>query len=229
MKNILQYLLALFLMVCSACSKSDDTGNPTIPGGGASSSSYWPLAVGNTWNLVNLNDPEDKSVYLLHKTVEHSGKTYFQIKPVGTNAKVELTNGIREEDGIFYELHGATSAMGVNTSAGVITSINTKLPVGATWKEDLTITVSGMASGTIKHSNEGKILAKSSSESIQGKTYKDVIKVETKKTVRNSISGQSLTLVYETWLCKSVGIIYEKTTYNGTHADQYQLVNYVLK
>lgn len=229
MKNSINYLLILFVSVFASCSKSDDSNLPDDDNGGPFSSSYWPLAVGNTWNLANMDNSQEKSTYLLHKSLQHEGKTYYQFKPVGTDLDVELKDGIREDNGIFYELHGATSAMGVNTSAGVITSINLNLAVGAIWKDEVTLNISGLASGTIKHNNEGKILAKSASESINGKTYKDVIKVETKKTVRNSVSGYTFTIIYENWLAKGVGIIYEKTTYGANDFERFGLVSYSLK
>ncbi|MVZ65685.1 hypothetical protein GQF61_07430 [Sphingobacterium sp. DK4209] len=229
MKNPINYLLILFLSIFASCSKSDDNSLPDDNHGGPLSNSYWPLAVGNTWNLANIDNSQEKSTYFLHKSIQHEGKTYYQFKPVGTDLEVEITDGIREDNGIFYELHGATSAMGVNTSPGVITSINLNLAVGAIWKEEVTLNITGLASGTIKHTNEGKILAKSASESINGKTYKDVIKAETKKTVRNSISGYTLTIIYETWLSKGVGIIYEKSTYDANEVERFGLVSYTLK
>lgn len=50
--------------------------------------------------------------------------------------------------------------MGVHTSAGTIKSMNTLLNVGETWTDHLTLTISGVANGTIQHTNEGKILEK---------------------------------------------------------------------
>ncbi|MDM1408339.1 hypothetical protein [Myroides sp. DF42-4-2] len=178
--------------------------------------------------MVNTDDPGDKSEYYLHKTLIHEGKTYYQFKPEGTDLDVHLNIGIREDNGVFYEYHGASSQMGVNTSAGVITSLNTKLAVGEVWTDQVTLNISGAASGTLKHTNEGKILAKTTSVAVNGKTYKDVIKTETKKTVRNSITGYSLTIIYEAWLAKGVGLIYEKNTYDNEVVEQHQLTSYSL-
>lgn len=96
------------------------------------------------------------------------------------------------------------------------------------WTDQVTLNISGAASGTLKHTNEGKILAKTTSVAVNGKTYKDVIKTETKKTVRNSITGYSLTIIYEAWLAKGVGLIYEKNTYDNEVVEQYQLTSYSL-
>lgn len=231
MKTTLNYFLLALLTVFTSCSSSDDAnGNGGGNGGGnQTSSSYWPFAVGNTWNLVNPENSNDKSDYLIHKTIIHDGKTYYQFKPIGIDADVELTDGVREENGVFYNLHGATSQMGIHTSAGIITSMNTKLAVGEVWTDQVTLTISGAASGSIKHNYEGKILEKVASVSINNKTYKDVIKTELKQTVLNSLTGMSFTIVYENWFAKGVGIIYEKNTYDEGSSDEYGLVSYSLK
>src|SRR5690606_2173933 len=227
-KISINYFLILLVTVLASCSKSEDNGSPIDNGGGPSSNTYWPLAVGNIWNMVNTDDPGDKSEYYLHKTLIHEGKTYYQFKPEGTDLDVHLNIGIREDNGVVYEYHGASSQMGVNTSAGVITSLNTKLAVGEVWTDQVTLNISGAASGTLKHTNEGKILAKTTSVAVNGKTYKDVIKTETKKTVRNSITGYSLTIIYEAWLAKGVGLIYEKNNYDNEVVEQYKLTSYSL-
>lgn len=89
--------------------------------------------------------------------MNHEGKTYFHTEPLKAPEDFELTGGTREDNDVLYELHGATSQMGVHTSAGTIKSMNTHLNVGETWTDHLTLTISGVASGTIQHTNEGKI------------------------------------------------------------------------
>lgn len=222
-------LLLALLLVFSSCSKSNDDTEPAPGEGGYVSGTYWPYAVGNTWNLVNMEDPEDKYQYLIHKSLTHEGKTYFQFKPVGTTAEVALNDGFREDNGVFISLHGATSQMGINTAAGTATYINTNLKVNEIWKEKITLQISGLASGAITHSNEGRILEKVTSAVVNGKTYKDVIKAELKKSIHNSISGYTNHITYETWLAKGIGIIFEKTTYDNSYTESYGLVNYTVK
>lgn len=229
MKNTFIYALAALLFVFSSCSKSNDDTEPTPGEGGYVAGSYWPYAVGNVWNLVNTEDPKDDYQYLIHKTLTYEGKTYFQFKPLGTNADVELNDGFREDNGVFISLHGATSQMGVNTSAGTATYINTNLKVGEIWKEELKLQLSGLASGTITHKNEGRILEKTASEVINGKTYKEVLKAELKKSIHNSVTGYTNHIIYETWLAKGIGIIYEKTTYDDSYSESYGLVSYTVK
>ena len=116
----------------------------------------------------------------------------------------------------------------MKVTPGTLTSINTKLQVGEVWKDEVTLNVSGATIGTIKHINEGKILQKSASETINGKTYKDVLKTEVKKTVINSITGIQEKLIFETWLAKGVGIIFEKNTYSDNEVESYGLISYTL-
>ncbi|WP_164122251.1 hypothetical protein [Sphingobacterium sp. xlx-130] len=229
MKNTLFYALAALLFVFSSCSKSNYDTEPTPGEGGYVSGTYWPYAVGNAWYLVNPEDPEDKSDYIIHKSLTYEGKTYFQFKPVGTTVEVELNDGFREDNGVFISLHGATSQMGINTSAGTATYINTNLKVGEVWKEEVTLQITGQASGTITHHNEGRILEKAANATINGKTYKDVVKSELKKTIYNSITGYTQKITYETWLAKGIGIIFEKTTYDDSYSDSYGLVSYTVK
>lgn len=232
MKSFFNYTVLILFAFLTSCSSSDDgsnidngNGNPTP---NPTSQSYWPFALGNKWNLVNPDNSQDIYVYHIYKTINYEGKSYFQVEPIGNIEEIELTDGIREEDGIFKALHGATSNMGVNTSAGIVTYINTKLSVGETWNDEVILEISGAASGYIKHTNQGKILDKITSVTIKGKTYQDVIKTELKKTVYNSITGNSIEIIYENWLAKGVGIIYEKNTYGGNFTEQYELINHVL-
>jgi len=185
--------------------------------------------MGNAWHLVSPKDPQDKMDYLVYKTLKHDGDTYFQFKPLGTDADVEMTFGIREDDGVFYELHGEIANSGLKVSAGTIKSMDMNLDVGEVWKDELTLNVSGAATGTLKHSNEGKIFAKEATVAVNGKTYKDVVKSEVKKTIKNSMVGSTSTIVYEFWLAKGVGLIYEKTSFSDSHSISYGLVNYALK
>lgn len=237
-KSIRYFGFALFISVGS-CSSSDDgaiddqkngngngndNNNPT-------NASYWPHAVGNKWFFKNVNDADDVYEHHLYKTVNYEGKTYFQVEPLNAPEDFELTGGTREENGVFYELHGATSQMGVHTSAGSIKSMNTLLNVGETWTDHLTLTISGAASGTIQHTNEGKIVEKAASVTINGQTFQDVLKIELKKTVLNSIGSNSFTIKYEDWLAKGVGPIYRKTTYyygSTEEVEQYNLTHYTL-
>lgn len=226
MKNNLIYSLLFLIIVFTACSKSNDAGPDDD--GGSSVNSYWPLKIGNQWNLLNPQNDADKMDYLVHKTLAHDGKTYFQFKAVGMEDE-ELTYGIREDDGIFYELHGAISHIGTTISAGTIISLNLNLNVGQVWKDEMTLNVTGSSTGTFRHINEGKILDKVDNVTINGKNYKNVIKTETKKNLINSISNYTTVITYEIWLSKGVGIIFEKTTYDDSDQVSYGLVDYVLK
>ncbi|MCI0921113.1 hypothetical protein [Sphingobacterium rhinopitheci] len=227
MKINSSYFLLLLISVFTACSDSDNI-SPDENSGGPSSNSYWPLKIGNQWDLVNTEDNTDKMDYFVHKTLVHDGKTYFQFKPIGIEDD-DLTYGFREENGIFYDLHGVMSHNGITISAGTLISMNLNLNVGQVWKDEITLDVTGVSSGTVKHINEGKILDKVDNVTINGKNYKDIIKTETKKTIINSISSYTTVITYETWLSKGIGIIFEKTTYAESDQVSYGLVNYALK
>lgn len=226
MKINLSYFFVLLISVFTACSDSDNVG-PNENEGDATNS-YWPLKIGNQWNLINPDDDTDKMVYNVHKTVEHDGKTFYQFKPIGVEDD-GLTYGVREDNGIFYELHGVMSQNGVTTSAGTIISMNTNLNVGHVWKDEVTLNVSGNATGTIKHVNEGKILDKAETVTINGRNYKNVVKSETIKSITNSITGYTTVITYEFWLSKGIGLIFEKITFSESDQISYGLVDYVLK
>ena len=231
MKKTIYYLLFPFLSIFVSCSTSDDTNLNDDGNGNPANSSYWPYAIGNKWQFKNIDDPEDTFVHHIYKTINYEGNTYFQIEPLNALEETEPTDGTREYNGEFYELHGASSQMGVNISAGTMKSINTNLSVGQEWTDDLTLTISGAASGVIQHTNKGKIVEKVASVTINGKNYQNVLKTELIKTVLNSITGSSFTIKYEDWLAKGIGPVYRKTIYyydNNEEIEEYQLTSYSL-
>ncbi|MEQ7801944.1 hypothetical protein ABDJ41_19265 [Pedobacter sp. ASV1-7] len=229
MKKNIYYSFAVLFCVFTSCSKSNNPEEPGKGGGGYVSGTYWPYTVNNTWYLVNTEDPNDKSDLIIHKELTYNGKTYYQFKPVGAIEGFELTDGFREDNGVFISLYGATSRMGTNTSAGTVIEVNTNLKVGEVFKDEVTLTVSGLASGTIKHINESKILEKAPSATINGKKYLDVIKIEVKHTAINSITGNTVIITYERWLAKGIGLIYEKTKYGELDIKEYSLLSYSVK
>lgn len=230
MKITFNFLIVFVLALLTSCSTSDeaiqdvDDNNTPQP----ISSSYWPYAVGNKWLLKNEANPNETYSYHIHKKFTFDNNMYFQFEPINAIEGFDLKDGFREDDGIFISLIGETSQMGINTSAGTITYINTKLNVGEVWNEEVTLIVSGAASGQIKHTHQGKILDRLNSVTINGKNYNDVIKTELKKTIFNSLTGNSFTIIYENWLARGVGIIYEKNTYNATDIEQFTLISYDL-
>lgn len=237
MKNTFKYLILTLVAVFASCNSSDDVTansdnngneNPTpIP----INASYWPYVLGNKWNYINVDDSEDTLVTDLYRTIIYEGKTYFQFKPLNASEDFELTDGTREDNGVFYELHGASSQMGVNVAAGTIKSIDTNANVGEEWTDILSLTVSGAASGTIQHINKGKIIEKVASITINGQNYQDVLKTELIKIINNSITGYNIIIKNEDWLAKGIGPIYRKTTnYYGINEEVrlYHLTSYTL-
>lgn len=231
-KTFNYFLLALFTIFTS-CSTSDDGSLNWDDNGNEDqiNTSYWPCAIGNEWKFRNIDDLEDTLIERIYKTINYDGKTYYQFEPLDAPDDYELTNGFREDNGVFYELHGSTSQMGVHTSAGTIKSMNTTLAIGEEWTDEMSLTISGASIGTIKHLNKGKILEKAAAVNIDGKTYKNVLKMELIKTISTSNSGISHKIKYEDWLAKGVGPIYRKTTYyygNDENIEQYELIDYSL-
>lgn len=232
MKKTFYYLFFTFFTILASCSTSDDTNLNDDGNGNPTNSSYWPYATGNKWYFKNIDNPEDTFVHHIYKTINYEEKTYFQVEPLNALEEIELTGGSREDNGVFYELHGASSQMGVHISAGTIKTLNTNLNVGEKWTDQVTLNVSGAASGTIKHTNEGRILEKVARVTINEKSYQNVLKTELIKTILNSITGNSITIKYEDWLAKGIGPIYRKTIYyheNSEDIEEYELSSYSLK
>lgn len=231
MKKTVHYAFFTVFVFLTACSSSDDTGGNGNNGGNPTSSSYWPHVMGNKWYFENVEDQADTFVHHLHKTINYEGENYFQTEPINAAENVELTDGTREDNGVFYELHGATSQMGVHIAAGTIKSLDTHLKVGEKWTDYVVLTISGAANGVIEHTHEGKILEKATTVTVNGKTYQNILKTELLKTVHNSITGSSYVLKYEDWLAKGIGPIYRKTTYyygSFEEVEQYELTHYDL-
>lgn len=230
MKNYFYYSLIALMCVFTSCSKSNNAPDDSTPGeGGYVSGSYWPFAIGNAWYLVNPEDAEDTYDYIINKSVTYEGKAYFQVKPIASGDDMNVAGGFREDKGVFTTYHAATSMAGVNTSAGILTNINTNLKPGEVWKDEMTLQVTGVATGTIKYKNEGKIVEKLNTVVVNGKTYKDVIKTELKQTILQSLTGITYKITYEQWLAKGIGLIYDKTTYDDSDVTTYELRNYTVK
>lgn len=231
MKNYFYYSFIALMCLLSSCSKSNDM--PSEPGegtGGYVQDTYWPFAIGNSWHLINPEDPEDTYDYIINKTSSYAGKTYFQVKPIDVEEEeINVSGGFREDKGVFTTYYAATSQMGTNTSAGTLTYINSNLKPSEVWKDEMVLQVTGTTTGTIKYNHEGRILEKLNNVVVKGKTYKDVIKTELKQTIQHSITGVTYKITYEQWLAKGIGLIYDKTYYDESDVTVYELVSYTVK
>lgn len=221
-KLSLLVMLSFATVLISSCSNNDDRTEEQPQD---TSGKYWPLKINNAWLLIDDNGSEVD--YIIDKSFVYQDKTYYQLKPIGNDPTIVNTTAINEENGVYKMHYGETTNNNVTISEGSIDYINTNLAIGEIWKQEMKLKISGAVSGEMKFTHEGKILAKSQTETVNGKVYKDVIKVELKQTVFNSLTGYTFLTTYQLWLSKGVGLIYEKSIVDGEEVNL-KLVSYTV-
>lgn len=219
----LNFFLCFCVLTCVtfiSCSKSDD-GSVIIPG----NESYWPFKTANAWKLYNDVEKDTNEIKIFH-TVNFQGKDYFSF--INQDDEVSYPLAVREENGIFKMYYAPTEQQDAEIGGGVITYINTTKAVNETWTENMTLTFkSSMGDGTLTYTHTGRILEKSNSESIYGRTYKDVIKTELIQKITNSLTNEITETKEVYWLSKGVGPI--RVIFSGEdYSDTYSLIEYKL-
>jgi hypothetical protein len=226
MKKTLYCYLLLALSLFVSCSKSNSTDDDFDFTGGFVAGTYWPFALQNTWKLVD--DQGNEQIYLINNAINYEGKTYYQLKPEGTEVGFTYPAAMGSENGLFTSYYGSNTANGVTISAGKIAYINTNKAVNEVWTAEMTLNVSGLANGIMKYKHTGEIYEKNVTVTVNGRKFRDVIKAELHQEIFNSISGITTEITYDIWLALGIGIIQDSTTIDG-ETTTYQLTNYSVK
>lgn len=205
-------------------------GNGNGSGGGNSqpSNDYWPTAINNTWTLQQngTNLPEMKIV----STETIGGNLYYKFAPQSANG-ASNNNYLRKSSGSYY-LRTSDTSLNISGLTGTQTGfefiiLKDNLPVDATWEGtyDQTTTYTGIPAITQTTDYSGTILAKDVTETVNGVTYNNVIKLNIHQ--ETSSPGALSIVNTEYWFAKNVGIIRSKT-YAGSGIYTSVLVNYTL-
>lgn len=154
------------------------------------------------------------------------GKDYFSL--IDQNEDINYPLAVREENGVFKMYYVPTTQQDAQIGGGAITYINTSKAVNETWIDNMTISFeTSMGDGTLTYVHTGRIIEKSDSETINGKTYKNVIKTELVQKITNSLTNVITETKEVYWLSKGLGPI--RVTFSGEdYSDTYSLIDYKL-
>lgn len=220
--TILLGAAALFV----SCSKSNSIKDEQDLGGGFVSGTYWPLAIGNSWKMIDSDGEEQQ--YLIDKSIVNQGQTYYQFKQFDEGNSMNYPLSIKSENGVYTSFYGAVNSNGVSISAGDIIYLKTNAALGEIWTDEMTLNISGSANGTMKFVHKGKIFEKNSNVMVKGKNYKNVIKIELIQSITNSLTAITQQLTYHIWLADGIGIIYESVD-TGDDVSVLEMVSYHVK
>lgn len=210
---------------------NSNTGGGSTGGGGGSavpSNDYWPAAINNTWTLQQngSNLPPMKIV----STETIGGNLYYKFAPQSANGATN-NNYLRKSGGAYF-LKTSDTSLNISGLTGTqtgyeFTILKDNVALNGTWNGSYTQTTTYTGIPAITQSTDytGTILAKDVTETVNGVTYPNVIKVNIHQ---ETTSPGSLSIVNtEYWFAKNVGIIKSKT-FAGSGIYTSILVSYTL-
>ena len=211
-----------------------DTSNPgggNTGGGGGNptpSNDYWPTAINNSWTLQQ--NGTNLAPMKIVSTQTINGNSYYKFATQSGNGATN-NNFLRKSSGSYF-LRTSDTSLNISGLTGTQTGfefivLKDNLAVNGTWSGtyDQTTTYTGIPAITQTTDYTGTILAKDVTETVNGVTYNNVIKLNIHQ---ETTSTGSLSIVNtEYWFAKNVGIIRSKT-YAGSGIYTSILVNYTL-
>lgn len=219
--NLFLTIIIFNVFTLTSCSDSDEP-NAIFP----IDQSYWPFKTGNEWNLQGATSEDNMTYDIFHK-VSFEGKEYYSF--IDQSDEYSYPVAVNEDKGVFKMYYAPHNQQGVNIGGGSITYINLQKAVNEVWTDNMTLTfTSSHGSGSLAYTFTGKITEKKEAETINGKTYKDVIKTVVEHKIFNSLTNITTIVEEETWLSKGVGPI-RTITRGDDFEDVYSLVTYTLK
>jgi hypothetical protein len=206
------FLLSLLIAFSFAACSDDSSDNGAVAGN--STADYWPTSVDNNW--VYIQDGEETSMKIIGID-EISGAKYYkfnQMEGFGSSVAGQASIWVKKNKGDYYIKIGDID-IDVNGLKGKVTGyefiiLKDYLEVNQTWNGNYTHTasynVADFPSIVTTVNYTGKILEKGSSLTVNGTTFKDVIKFSFTQSA--SVSGLANSVIITNyWVAKNVGII----------------------
>jgi hypothetical protein len=222
-KNLIAIFAAVASLTFVSCS-SDSTSDSGTPQSG----DYWPSAINNIWNYKDAdNNPIEMKIV---STQTISGNSYYKFSPQSANG---VSNNIflRTIDGSYF-LRTSDASINMVGLTGTQTGfefiiLKDNLAVDGTWSGsyDQTTTYTGYPAISQSTDYTGTILAKDLTETLDGVTYTNVIKLNIYQ--ETSYSGSLSIINTEYWFAKSVGLIWSRS-YSGSGTSTTTLVDHTL-
>ena len=210
---------------------NSNTGGGSTGGGGGSavpSNDYWPAAINNTWTLQQNGSNLPPMKIVATETI--GGNLYYKFAPQSANGATN-NNYLRKSGGAYF-LKTSDTSLNISGLTGTqtgyeFTILKDNVALNGTWNGSYTQTTTYTGIPAITQSTDytGTILAKDVTETVNGVTYPNVIKVNIHQ---ETTSPGSLSIVNtEYWFAKNVGIIKSKT-FAGSGTYTSILVSYTL-
>ncbi len=210
--------------------------DPNVDPPGASTGDYWPAALNNTWiyERDGVTQPAAKIVSI--NTV--GGNTYYNFDPQSGTGQVltgTATTSLRKSNATYYiKMSNMTTQPtggmpGSTTTGAEYVVLKDNLPVGGTWTDTYTQTTTytdpAFPVVTMNIVNNGFIVEKGITVTVNGEEFTDVIKT---KLVQNAtFMGQTTATTNYYWFAKGVGPIKITNEMQGAVYNQ-ELESYTL-
>ena len=206
------YLLMLFSFLLTSCSKDDESEN-NVDSFGVSTGNYFPLTENNKWWY--LDDGEVKLIAI--STINYFDNIpYYRIY----NSNSNLESWMIKKGASYFQKSGDTFMNLNNGNTLFIGEYEIKLLkddvlVGGTWSDNLTLDIKVYGGGTpvslpATLSYTSTVLERNATETIEGNTYTNVIKVH--MYALETVNSQNTIIESEYWFAKDIGLIKEITT-----------------
>jgi hypothetical protein len=205
------FCMSLFLL--TSCQSDSDDENKAE----ASTGDYWPTAVGNQWVLDQ--DGETSTMKII-SSESIKGDTYFkfnQFAGVGENVAGTATIWIKKVQGDYYlkvdDISYASEGISFKITGYEMIFLKDYLEVNKTWNgsftQETTINMPNVPSVKMTVNYIGTILEKGATATVNGVSYKDVIKFKVRQEAK--VEGEATNAIdSEYWVSKDIGVI--KTT-----------------
>lgn len=204
------------------------SGGGSGSGGGTSTGDYWPAAVNNSWSFSN--NGAASQIMKMISTSNIGGATYYNFDTVfgqGATVSGSAPMRLRKNSGDYHiKIEGTTLDLGGGMAATQtpfeFLVLKDYLSVNQTWNGTYTQTTSytgtpvPIPTATTNSSYTGTILGLGLTETVDGETFTNVIKLKIVQAI--TITGQPGTTAIETtyWFAKNVGPIKSETISNGS-------------
>jgi hypothetical protein len=227
MKNFTTSFLLSLLIVFSFTACSSDSSNEE-PAAQNSVGDYWPTTVDNNW--IFTQDGEDTTMKIIGID-EMDGAKYYKFNQMAgatTSIDAQTSVWIKKNKGDYYIKMGEIN-IDFNGITGKITGyefiiLKDYLEINQTWSGKYTHSASYNVPDfptvvtTVNYT--GKILEKGSSLTVNGTTFKDVIKFSFTQNASVSGLANSVTIT-NYWIAKNVGVIKLETNGSVTELKSY--------
>lgn len=190
------FSVGAIVFILSACRKEKSFETTPPP----TTCDYAPYTQGTVFEYLYINSNNDSAVYTLSVTGDTllDGNTYTVLNDGTTQQYIHCNNGR------YFLYEPAISVPDYELQGGARLYLQDDQPVGYTWSDTITITLSGQQqSGLLQYVIEGK----DSFHTVLGKKYEDVIRVRQDAAVLVSGVPYPVGTIATNYYARGVGYI----------------------